>query len=520
MRKGNSIIYTESGIPVKLRKTLGFGYIIAAFFFLFNPDIAVIDLLPDAFGYMLICAGLSKLSFVNESFDEAAGKFKKMIFVSLCKFAAILLIFGLFDQRERPYGILLFSFSFLVVDLIYLIPAIKAFFEGLIHLTRKHKSAVAYKTKAARDVIKDKDIDRMPEKQGRRLLAKQERLNKKAARAKSYIEKIYRLSIVFAVVKAIGYALPEFVALTKDEYTDGSFVMYMYENISKYRTLAFIIVLVFGIVWLCRTVAFLIRLCKEEGFMSAIRVEFEEKVLPREGLFIKRAIKNALMMFGLGAILGVDFHVSVTLDNIGNSISLSKITLNIIPDVLAAVMFLSAAIVLKNYISSHKKLVIASSVYMGFSLVASALKVGFLYTFGSYSAVDHVYEAFNLFYTVCASTVLENIAFLVMIFMYAALMKELIQKYTGYIPERPDHTTKGLLDSMHKELMTRVWVTVGLAVLGAVFSPIYDFMLVERHVFAQISWVIDFVIQAAFAVVSVFTLLEISDEVNSRYMLS
>jgi hypothetical protein len=205
----------------------------------------------------------------------------------------------------------------------------------------------------ARDVIKDKNIDRMPEKQGRRLLAKQERLNKKAARAKSYIEKIYRLSMVFAVVKAIGYALPEFVALTKDEYTDGSFVMYMYENISKYRALAFIIVLVFGIVWLCRTVAFLIRLCKEEGFMSAIRVEFEEKVLPREGLFIKRAVKNALMLFGLGAIFGVDFHVSVTLDNIGNSISLSKITLNIIPDVLSAVMFLSAAIILKNYIPNR-----------------------------------------------------------------------------------------------------------------------------------------------------------------------
>ena len=99
-------------------------------------------------------------------------------------------------------------------------------------------------------------------------------------------------------------------------------------------------------------------------------------------------------------------------------------------------------------------------------------------------------------------------------------MIELVKKYTGYIPSNPDHTTKGLLDSMHKELMTRVWITVGLAVLGAVFSPIYDFMLVERHVFAQISWVIDFVIQAAFAVVSVFTLLEISDEVNSRYMLS
>ena len=114
MKKGRDILHTESGIPVKLGKKLGLGYIIAAFFFLFNPDIAVIDFLPDVFGYLLICIGLSKLSLITPSLEEAAVKFKKMIFVSISKFAAILLIFGLFDQRERPYGILLFSFAFFV----------------------------------------------------------------------------------------------------------------------------------------------------------------------------------------------------------------------------------------------------------------------------------------------------------------------------------------------------------------------------------------------------------------------
>ena len=99
-------------------------------------------------------------------------------------------------------------------------------------------------------------------------------------------------------------------------------------------------------------------------------------------------------------------------------------------------------------------------------------------------------------------------------------MKELIWKYTGYIPERPDHTTQGLLDSMHKELMTRIWILFAVAALGAIFSPVYDFMLVERHMFAQISWVIDFIIQTVFAIVAVYTLLDVGDEVSSRYMLS
>jgi hypothetical protein len=295
----------------------------------------------------------------------------------------------------------------------------------------------------------------------------------------------------------------------------------MYENISKFRIIAFLIVLILGIIWLCRTVRFFVRFCKEERFVEALKSEFSEKVIPREGLFIKRAVKNALLMFGVGAVLGIDFHVSVTLDGVGaTGLAISKITLNVIPDFLSANMFLIAALILKNYLSSHKKLLLSSSVYMGFSLVASAFKVGFLWMFGSYSAVDHSYEAYNLFFAVCTSTVVENIAFLAMMFTFALAMKELIWKYTGYIPERPDHATQGLLDSMHKELMTRIWIMVGVAALGAIFSPIYDFMLVERHMFAQISWVVDFIIQTAFAIVAVYTLLDVSDEVSSRYMLS
>jgi hypothetical protein len=124
----NNILRTENGIPVKLKKNLGLGYIIASFFFLFNPDITVIDVLPDALGYLLICAGLTQLSFINPSLEEAVEKFKKMIFVSLGKFAAVLLLFGLFNERERPYGFLLFTFSFLVLDLIFLLPAVKSLF--------------------------------------------------------------------------------------------------------------------------------------------------------------------------------------------------------------------------------------------------------------------------------------------------------------------------------------------------------------------------------------------------------
>lgn len=517
----DNILHTKNGIPVKLRKNLGFGYIIASFFFLFNPDINIIDVLPDAFGYILMCAGLTQLSFINPSLEEAGEKFKKMIFVSLGKFAAVVLLFGLFNERERPYGFLLFAFSFLVLDLIFLIPAVKALFEGIVYLAGQHKSEVAYRRKRVKDILSKRNIDHLPNRKKEKLIARQERINRRAAKKKTYVERIYRYTVVFFVIKAMGYVLPEFTVLTKDEYIENSFIMYMYENIGKYRILAFLIVLILGIIWICKATAFFVRLCKEKSFIDKLKDDFVVKVLPREGLFVKRAIKNALIMFGAGAIFGIDFHVSVTFDNIASAgISLSKITLNVIPDVISAFFFLAGAIILRNYISNHKKLLVASSVYMGCSLAASALKVYFLITYGSFSAIDHVYDAYTLFYTVCTATVVENIAFLVTVLMFALFMIELIQKYTGYIPSNPDHTTKGLLDSMHKELSVKIWVAVAFAVLSAVFAPVYDFMLVERHFFAQISWVLDFAFQAAFAFFTVHALLEVSDEVNSRYMLS
>ena len=489
MRKNT--VYTNSGIPIKVTEKMGIGYIIAALFFLFNPDINIIDVLPDVFGYMLLCAGLSKLAFISPSFEEAAVKFKKMIFVSLGRLVAFLVLFGVFNESERTYGFLLFTFSFMVVDLIFLLPATKSMFEGFIQLTRKYKSGVAYK-------ISDEESN-----------------------GKTYIEKIYRFTMIFFIAKAILRTLPEFTALTLTEYTENSFIMYMYDYVNVYRVLGALIVLILGIVWLVRSCKFFIKLGKENEFVQNMHEEFSNQVKTREGVFISKAIKTALLLFGIGAILSIDFHVSIALDTVMiPNLILHEITINLIPDVTSALFFLSAAIVLRYYVKSSKKLVMVSSVYAGLSLIASALKVYFAVAYGSYSAVNYVSNAFALFYTICFSTIFENIAFVVMILIFYMLMKELIYGYTGYIPSVSDHTTDQLLNSTHKELTNKVLVAVIFAVISAISASIFDFMLVERHAFAQSFWVIDFVVQAAFACVVLKAMFDIREETESRYMLS
>jgi hypothetical protein len=54
---------------------MGFNYLLAGFLFLLNPDIVVLDLLPDFIGYLLIMKGLSKASKISLDFASSRNYF-------------------------------------------------------------------------------------------------------------------------------------------------------------------------------------------------------------------------------------------------------------------------------------------------------------------------------------------------------------------------------------------------------------------------------------------------------------
>ena len=88
----------------------------ASFIFFFNPNVIVIDILPDFIGYMLLCGALLKLSDFNDTVGEAVGGFKKMILVDGAKWLAVMWIFGISSPDERTSSMLLWSFVFCVLE--------------------------------------------------------------------------------------------------------------------------------------------------------------------------------------------------------------------------------------------------------------------------------------------------------------------------------------------------------------------------------------------------------------------
>ena len=449
---------------------MGLGMVIASLFFLFNPDVHVIDVLPDFIGYMLMTSGLSQLAMVNEYIFEAHEKFTKMIWVGLAKFASLALLYMVFDASNRAAGMLLFSFSFAIIELIFLIPAYSKLFEGITYLSGRRGGETVFVKKGN----------------------------------KTFGERVKSYTTVFVIAKAVCATLPETLSLSISEFTDN-FVMYLYDFIIHFRIIGVTVGLVFGIIWLVRTTKFFKLIAKEEEFIGSLTQSFEEIAVEREGLFIQKNIYRGLIILIAGAVLCVDLHLP---------------DYNIIPDFVSAILFCVGAYMLKRYVTGYKKVMIASAFYFAFSVAASVLKVIFLDEYGFFTAVNYKEEAYFLFMGMVGATIAENVAFLAVVFAMIFMLREVVDKYTGAEIMNDANKETQKTSSAQRALYTKLWISGTLAVLAAVCSVSYEFLLIERGFFTDIMWAVDFAVSAVFAASVIFGVLALFDDIKAKYMYS
>ena len=75
-------------------KYFGMGFAAASAIFLFNPDIAVIDVLPDFIGYLLLTLSLHFARDLSPHFENAWRKFRILTLVTFFKTLSLLWVFG------------------------------------------------------------------------------------------------------------------------------------------------------------------------------------------------------------------------------------------------------------------------------------------------------------------------------------------------------------------------------------------------------------------------------------------
>ena len=453
-------------------KAIGFSLI-----FLLNPNIGVIDFLPDFIGYIILCSLLVPLADISDTVGEALNAFKRMVYIDACRIIAIMWVFGFADGSERTSSILLWTFTFGALEMIFLIPAFVKLFGGLVEL------GYLYDNKSV--------------------------LGSKRQGGKNYTDKIRSFTVFFVCFKAVLSFLPEFSDISSAETVGES----MYRYIGLMRGMAFIPVFIFGIVWYVKFVSYFTRVSKDKSFVAALKDVYEEKVLPKIGIFAKRRFATSIVLLIMAAIFSFDLRIQDVV-----FFDVQRESVNILPDVLSAVFFiLFFATISKCAKISKGASFTVCGLYLAVSSVAYVIDWDY-FTDYNYDAIYRSVEAMEAYTYVAISSFLSTAVFVVVCIMAIKALRAVIMTHTGALMvsdgahmsslNKMTEATRSELGRYLTYLMVAVIVYALTDVFYVVFSADLGFTLLVNTIGAVIFM---------FVIVKVY--MEISEAMHSRYLV-
>lgn len=268
------------------RRTSGMGYglMLVAGLFLWNPVVGMTDVLPDIIGYLFLLAGLSRIADLGDRLDGARERFRNVVWIALGELVAQMLV-NIFIRNapvvDDPHGqnlpawTLLFSFVVFAVECYFLIPAYRELFRGLGDLAER-KSAVHLKN------------DR---------------------RDRTQYDRMATFAVLFVAGKNLLSLLPELSSVSSYEYELGNplFRFDWYEYVDLMRLILLIPALVLTAFWLVRWICLFSSAQKDLNFQSAIRNDYETNVASDYGLLLGRRVRLSFLLFRFGAAFLASF---------------------------------------------------------------------------------------------------------------------------------------------------------------------------------------------------------------------
>ncbi len=416
--------------------TMGFGWCMLAVLFLFNPNVNIIDFFPDFFGYIFLCVGLAKLAELNEEIAQARKGFFKMLAVDLCKIPAMVWVFGLSVPAERNSSLLLWAFVFAALEMVFAIPAYVKLFEGMTQIGYFYPNSSLFGDRS----------------EGR-----------------SKTDQMKRLTVFFVAWKAILSVLPEFADLTNSSYDETSVTVNLYRYVGIMRFLTFIPALIVGVLWLLRMLRYFSAIRRDEALCKGLLQTYRTDILPRAGLFVRRRFATIPVLVGVAWILMADLRLE---------------GINVLPDLLAAVVFFGIFWMLRKDTPVHRWLLPGIVMYAVTAAAELAAEFAF-HTRYSYHAAIRSEEAMLAYGILMAATILKNLAFVGMLATFITSLKQTVTLHTGYVAGREIRSEReeNMVAALHRERkrsLTLCWIISVLYgvmdVLYWVFVPNYGFM--------------------------------------------
>ena len=479
-----------------------FGLLVAGLIFFANPNVSIFDVLPDCIGCILVIAAIFKISDLSAEMSEARAAFHTLFWINLSKLPALVLLLWVTGVNVGEDVMwLLFAFCYAVAEAIFGIRAFSLLFDGFAYLGTRREGGDFLFLKVVR-----------PEK-----VIKSGKKEKIRPAKYLRLDGINHFTVVFIAVKTILCTLPEFTLLSSQDtlgyVTAEGMAIYAFRPLLI--VLSFTVVLVFGIIWLCKLVSYVKHLSKNKQFFASMLDEYKDMLSVRKGIFAIRRTHIFAVLASAAAFFSVDFY----LDEV-----------NFIPDFLAAILLFAAAAAIANQIGGAKLLKVASLIYLATSAVTFVNMLKFTSEY-SYSAVHKIARARELYLPYAISNAVTQAAFIFAFIALASVVMRVVRAHTGINTVTGTSSSSKPLEKAYFRRAVRMCIST---VIAAVMSALYFYFVVDVKSVSlrsdgygsggylyfpkfEIVWMVDFVLAMIFAVVVCNLVYDLLSEVKYKY---
>lgn len=401
---------------------------------LFNPNVNVIDILPDFIAWFILAKLFERAADSAPYFEEARLGFIKLGWISLAKIPALLLIFFVKGQNTLDNDIFaLVSFSFAVAEAIFAIKAASNTFKGLFHLGER-TSASALIATFAPPICKKRHITP---------------------------QNLKEYTYFFFICKCILYFLPDMFLLTRISKETGQLL-----TISKhYPTvllLSQLIGLVIGSIWIARVIKY-VKAVRDEGlFEDALAsMATEDSLIKMETKTKIRLISSSLTLI----CVAVFFTVDLVFDNLNG--------INLLPNFIYGILMLMAMAMLIKHCNAKKAVLAFGILFSVFSLTTYILLARFLseYTYADI-ATNNLARTSYLFVLVFGTV--EFLLLVAFLIFAAKAFSSFILTNTGLSPDSDRYMR--MEKEYHSALIKKNYTMTVLGILAALAKCINIFL--------------------------------------------
>ena len=447
---------------------MSFGLIATGFALLMNPVINVFDVIPDLVGFLLIVAGLSKLSYFVGDIERAKSFYTYLAYSEIAKLASIFFVVKSVSSGSTK---VLLAFVFSIGQAALFIPATIWLFEGLA------MSAVRFHGTKTNEIIeihgKKKD---------------------KAVLTRNFI-------IAFYVLRCLMTLVPELTELQMYEYvgtvTAGSRPLIYYKP--ALYVLCGIVVIVVGIIYIVKECTYFTSLSTDKVYVSTFASQFEELKGTRKGLFLSKRMKLCLRLFAFSALLSY----LMIIDNI-----------NILVGAFSSVFIIVSAILMKPYVDKAMAVIPLAFARLAASVVSFILQINYFdyYNVASAEWVDRATKQYNIMSAAC---LVEYILALATFVLYTILILKSVGSHLGLVGVKVENAqySKSARDrETHKVILGRTVLEILFAGIALISSSLFRFIVKDNEMFI----VVNSVLNILFIVVSFYYTAQLNTHIYDK----